>query len=78
MAGFYFPVFFLQLNAIKNGLPPDFAFYTVSSSILMSDRIIMTLCRWLVNYTERGKHLRPRDTTTPRTTDWYHQPDDYL
>ncbi|KAF9460382.1 major facilitator superfamily domain-containing protein [Collybia nuda] len=27
--GFYFPAFFLQLNAIKNGVAPGFAFYTL-------------------------------------------------
>lgn len=31
--GFYFPPFFLQLNAIKNGLAPAFAFYTVCASL---------------------------------------------
>ncbi|KAF8068867.1 major facilitator superfamily domain-containing protein [Lyophyllum atratum] len=28
LAGLYFPIFFLQLNAIRNGLTPGFAFYT--------------------------------------------------
>jgi hypothetical protein len=41
MAGFYFPVFFLQLNAIKNGLPSDFAFYTVSLVIFLPDDLII-------------------------------------
>jgi hypothetical protein len=43
MAGFYFPVFFLQLNAVKNGLPSDFAFYTVNSLILAFNKIVMLL-----------------------------------
>ncbi|KAF8225737.1 MFS general substrate transporter [Tricholoma matsutake] len=30
MAGFYFPIFFLQLNAIKNGLPSGIALYTLT------------------------------------------------
>ncbi|KAF5383077.1 hypothetical protein D9615_004876 [Tricholomella constricta] len=29
LAGLYFPIFFLQLKAIKNGLTPSFAFYTL-------------------------------------------------
>jgi len=28
-AGLYFPVFVIQLNAIKNGVIPQLAFYTV-------------------------------------------------
>ncbi|KAF5384219.1 hypothetical protein D9615_003456 [Tricholomella constricta] len=28
-AGLYFPIFFLQLNAIKNGIDPSLAFYTL-------------------------------------------------
>lgn len=31
LSGLYFPFFFLQLNAIKNGIDPGLAFYTVSS-----------------------------------------------
>lgn len=30
-AGLYFPIFFVQLNAIKNGIDPELAFYTVSA-----------------------------------------------
>ncbi|GLB39004.1 putative major facilitator superfamily protein [Lyophyllum shimeji] len=29
LTGLYFPIFFIQLEAIKNGLSPDFAFYTL-------------------------------------------------
>ncbi len=29
LAGLFFPVFFLQLNAIKNGISSDVAFYAV-------------------------------------------------
>lgn len=36
MAGFYFPIFFLQLNAIKNGLPSGIALYTVRFLSLVS------------------------------------------
>ena len=34
LAGLYYPIFFLQLNAIKNGMDPHLAFYTVSLSFL--------------------------------------------
>lgn len=30
LSGLYYPIFFLQLNAIKNGINPTLAFYTVS------------------------------------------------
>ncbi|TFK28333.1 MFS general substrate transporter [Coprinopsis marcescibilis] len=30
LAGLYYPIFFLQLNAIKNGISPDLAFYTLA------------------------------------------------
>ncbi|KAF9460406.1 major facilitator superfamily domain-containing protein [Collybia nuda] len=29
-AGLYFPIFFVQLNAIKNGIDPELAFYTIA------------------------------------------------
>ena len=29
LAGLYFPIFFLQLNAVMNGIDPSLAFYTV-------------------------------------------------
>lgn len=30
LSGLYYPIFFLQLNAIKNGIPPQLAFYTIA------------------------------------------------
>ncbi|TFK32267.1 major facilitator superfamily domain-containing protein [Crucibulum laeve] len=30
LAGLYFPIFFLQLNSIKNGIDADLAFYTIA------------------------------------------------
>ncbi|KAF8961854.1 major facilitator superfamily domain-containing protein [Flammula alnicola] len=30
LAGLYYPIFFLQLNAIKNGISPHLAFYTIA------------------------------------------------
>ncbi|KAF8152955.1 major facilitator superfamily domain-containing protein [Crassisporium funariophilum] len=30
LAGLYYPIFFLQLNAIKNGIDPHLAFYTIA------------------------------------------------
>ena len=29
LAGLYYPIYFIQLNAIKNGINPQLAFYTV-------------------------------------------------
>ncbi|KAF8909693.1 major facilitator superfamily domain-containing protein [Gymnopilus junonius] len=34
LTGLYYPIFFLQLNAIKSGIKPGLAFYTVDFSIL--------------------------------------------
>jgi len=31
--GLFFPVFYLQLDAIKHGVDKDFSFYAVSSSL---------------------------------------------
>ncbi|KAF8067971.1 major facilitator superfamily domain-containing protein [Lyophyllum atratum] len=45
LAGLYFPIFFLQLEAINNGLTPSFAFYTlvIMNGVNTIGRVVPTL-----------------------------------
>ncbi|KAK0447182.1 major facilitator superfamily domain-containing protein [Armillaria borealis] len=45
LAGLYFPIFFLQLSAIKNGIDPDLAFYVlpVLNAFTILGRVIPSL-----------------------------------
>ncbi|KAK0435214.1 major facilitator superfamily domain-containing protein [Armillaria borealis] len=43
VAGLFFPVFFLQLNAVKNGISSDVAFYAVGFSFIPSGIPVMNV-----------------------------------
>ena len=49
-AGSYYPIFFLQLNAIKNGIAPQLAFYTVQHRFILSDDYIFTQHSLSIDY----------------------------
>ena len=42
-AGLYYPIFFIQLSAIKNGINPSLAFYTVCPFLCLSVALRTTI-----------------------------------
>ncbi|KDR76989.1 hypothetical protein GALMADRAFT_66206 [Galerina marginata CBS 339.88] len=41
LSGLYYPIFFLQLNSIKNGIEPHLAFYTVESIAILNGASVL-------------------------------------
>jgi hypothetical protein len=70
LLGMYFPIFFLQLNAIKRGLDPSFAFYTVNTitpaSLILLTHII-SYFPLIDQYPQRRKLLRTNPTQSTRS-----------
>jgi len=68
LAGLYYPIFFIQLNAIKNGINPSLAFYTVCPCLCLSIALRTTI--FSDRNIERCQCHRSRHTKHVGLKDW--------
>jgi hypothetical protein len=57
--GMYFPLFFIQLDAVKRGLSEDFSFYTVNLSSFHNQMDLHKLTPVIVGHCQRSEFHRP-------------------
>lgn len=68
-AGFYYPLFYLQLDSAMHGLSKTFSFYSVEFTIAFHDDI-RNLLNLAARNNERIEFYRTADEWSARTTLW--------